>query len=191
MRVAAIALVPLLVLAAGCLQPEGNDPPTGTASDSATPTGAMCPPTCFEGHEVRLVVDVSGAGGVGVPFPHGAWCLQPSEWNLTISGGASAELRQVDRGTVLWVDNVGQGAVQASIDVKGRATCQTLRYDPWSIEPDPAEDTVDVTSDVIGLDVEVQVQDVDGSCFNATVYRGDTRDGWATLQGQTTGTACA
>lgn len=189
MRIATSVLV--IAVLAGCFgppHPEGNA--TTTRTTTAPPTDINCPPVCFEGHELRLMVDVGGNGAVGIPFPHGAWCLQPEDWNVTSSDESTAEVRMSDRGQVLWVQNLGHGTAKAVIDVKDRATCQTLRYDPWSIEPDPADGTLDVNATAAGLDVEVQVQDVDGACFNATVYRGSTVTGWTTFEGLVTGLRC-
>lgn len=163
----------------------------GPTADPDAPK--MCPPHCFEGRRLHLIVafDDQGAHQAGVPFPHGSWCLQPSDWSSRGAGrNATAEVRSVDRGQVLWVASTGQGSVEWWVDVTNRSTCETFRYDPWSIEPNPADGTVDVQADSAAR-LQVYLDDEHGPCTLVTQYNGTTMSGWATLHESFNGTACA
>lgn len=210
-----VAGIVALLLLAGCAStapapsatttsPAGTHAGSGSSSASASPhpstssSGAsqMCPPHCFEGRRLHLEVVVADRAPrqVGVPFPHGAWCLQPDQWSQQAPAhNATAGLRDAGAGrsgTVLWVASSGQGSVQWSVDVTNRSTCATFRYDPWSIDPDPADGTLDVQADGASP-VIVYVGDEHGPCTTYTQYNGTTAAGWSTLAEGWNGTACA
>lgn len=209
MRAGVVALAFVVLVVAGCSSPSAG-PSTGTSSPSPTsssgctngandPVGCSCPPDTYPGgygclavHQIRLFINGEGNGSyaVGVPFPHGSWCLQPEDWKLDSSTiNATLEVREVDRGTVLWLTGHDQSYGSAHIVVEGRATCQTLgfRYDPWSIEPDPADETVEVQVEGSASRIEVTVADAEGACSNATAYAAPVAAGWSVLAQTFTG----
>lgn len=194
-RVACFLAMACLV-ASGCLF-------TAPSREGTTTAAMPCPPdtypggpglaACFPYHAYVLEVFgyAEGAYQVGVPFPHGAWCLQPDQWVLQDGAeNAVGELRQVDRGTVAWITAQGSSHIAWRMNVTGKATCKTFRYDPWSTDPDPANDTVEVKAEGAAR-ITVAVSEPDGPCTPVTQYAGNVTSGWTALPKGFTGTSCA
>jgi hypothetical protein len=143
---------------------------------------------CLEGDDcafedqmtVRIAFDGAGPRVLRVPLPTGDWCLQPSQWTLG-PGTALGSINQTERGAMLQVAAGGDFRFEAHVKTQGLATCQTFRYDPWTIDPDPADGTVDVHSDAPGR-VTFDVEDRRGGCWTTTTYEGAVSAGWTTLQ---------
>jgi hypothetical protein len=195
------ALAPLLLLAvalAGCSvdthRPSANGGGSGSGHE---PTGTVEPEP--DNAVFQVAFHANGGATLQVPFPHLDSCLQPEHWmNGTVKvEGAVPELRDAspDRsGRVLSLAAQGAGDVQwqSQLPLAGHPQCQTLRYDPWSTEPDPQGEAVDVLAagDVSG--VSVLVRWVRGDCGNATLYEGAVSDGsWSALAGRTIPAGCA
>lgn len=175
----ALWLAVLFLAASGCFSEPAarNDPPV------AVP----CPPSCAGNHTLSLVVELVAMGthSVGTPFPHGAWCLQPQEWSVAATSprtrAATAELRSTENATLLWVTSGGNGRFHASIDLANRSECQTFRYDPWSIEPDPADGMLDILADG-AYEVYVGVEHRRGSCTDFETFHGQAQQGWNAIR---------
>jgi len=180
MRIAWLVLA--LVALAGCGQ---TYRPAATPSD--TSSQATVPP---EADNAVLEVDVSAAGTttVEVPLPHLDTCLQPAEWlaGHGTARNATAALRSIDRGQVVAVTTTAGGSWSVQINTTGRPTCETFRYDPWSIDPDVNETQVEVRATQGEVaHASVLVRWVRGGCGQATMYDGTPAAGWTTLDGRT------
>lgn len=214
----AAALVAGLLLA-GCLGAGEPDPPIpgdpSTVSASTT-TGPGEPGACCITSEwVRFRIDIASPGpfAIAVPFPHLDWCLGPDAWLVgtrTLDGVGNAEWREIDRGDVLWVDGDGGPAAfhELTLNVTMRGRCQTLRYDPWSIEPDLANGTAEAfgasqrgriltgygnattTEDTptTPATVQVTVEHQTATCVRTSRFEGTVgNDAWAVLSGTNKG----
>lgn len=126
---------------------------------------------------------------LSVPFPHLDSCVTPQEWmagNVTQEADG-AELEQVDRGFVVSITGDGSVSWASQLDTADRPTCQTLRYDPWSIDPDPGNnETVEVlVSDSQVTYVMVLVRWIRDGCGMATLYEGVPEGSdWVELNGR-------
>ncbi|HUR61823.1 MAG TPA: hypothetical protein VM286_05600 [Candidatus Thermoplasmatota archaeon] len=189
MRAACVLLVASL-LASGCLYsaPGRNDP-----QPCPPDTYRLGPGACGQYHTYALEVFGFGEGdySVGVPLPHGSWCLQPEQWVLRgDADNAVAELRQADRGTVMWITAHGSSHIGWRINVTDVPACQPIRHDPWSIEPDPADGRVEVQAEGAAR-ITVAVSEPDGACAPVTHYAGNVTAGWTPLPQVFQGTSCA
>jgi hypothetical protein len=185
---AALALPLLLAVAlAGC-SVDTHRPPAST-SQGPIPSAEPEP----DGAVLQVAFRANATVTVEVPFPHMDSCLQPEHWmnGTTRADGAVPELREASgerSGRVLALAAPGAGDVQwqAEVPLAEHPPCQTLRYDPWSTEPDPQDGTVDVRADGDASGITVLVRWVRGGCGNATLYEGAaTADGWSALPGRT------
>ncbi len=198
-----VLLVACGLLLAGCAVPRsepGSSSPattgpattdaasTTTAGTSSSTTGApsssgcagSMPGHCAMGHALQLFISVRAGGEVGVPLPHGSWCLPPQDWAVTQSFNATATLRTVDRGQVFWVVAERNGSLTVAINLEGRSACQTFRYDPWSVDPDPQGDAMPINA-TVATQVSIQVQEVSGYCYSSDPYTGTAGPGWTEL----------
>ena len=160
-------LAVLLVALAGCSSPApaaGDDPQPSPSGQPApgqpggeacaapccppdtTAAGAECVPVPF----AHMLVTADAPLVVGVPFMHGELCLDAATWmagrielrNATLRSG---EVRHGGvGGTLLLVNFTAPGEVSLWLNTSARPRCDTFRYDPWSIDPEPEEGTVTV-----------------------------------------------
>ncbi len=135
----------------------------------------------------RLRIESSGRGVVAAPFPHLDRCLNTEDWRSAVAttSNATVEIRTVDfearTGDLVWGAFDNAGFVELRLDLT-KPACQTFRYDPWSIEPDPSEGNLTVLSDRMGLDARVHLEVGDGGgCWRHTDFYGASADGWAEL----------
>jgi hypothetical protein len=194
---------------AGCTDPyekqdDGVDGDDG-AGDPCTAgvDGCPCPEDARAGEggcesldSILFDIQMSGSGSyeVGVPFPHGAWCLTGDDWLEGMQETKALEeftVRDVDRGKVLWLKGRDTSKYTARIELNNRTECNTLRADPWSVDPDPAEDTLDVQSQQ-GVTFTIFVRTVHGPCddneaadqprsVRVQQFEGEASGGWATI----------
>lgn len=139
-----------------------------------------------------ITIESDGAAVVEVPFPTLDSCRSPEDW---MRGGASVdgavpELREPtgDRsGKVLALSTMA-GRAEWSVQIELGPACQTFRYDPWSIDPDTDNGTVEVhvTHGQVSL-VTVLVRRVRDGQGEAVMYEGTpSGDGWSALAEKTT-----
>lgn len=136
----------------------------------------------------------TGAATLQVPFPHLDSCLQPGDWmsgNQT-AHNATAALRTVDRGQVVEVTGLGDASWSVQISTAGRPTCETFRYDPWSIDPDVNGTQVEVQATRGAIPhATVLVRWIRSACGQATLYEGAPGPGaWTALDGRTIPAGC-
>lgn len=189
-----LTLAVVALLLAGCTKPYDKEGDPGDGVVDCTPgiDGCPCPEDTRQGEGGcdsvdSILIDVHAVGQgsteVGVPFPHGAWCLTGDDWLEGMQETRSLEefsVRGVDRGQVLWLQGRDDSRFVSRVDVTNRTPCETLRYDPWSIDPDPAEATVEVTSqDAVSFTIYVRT--ARGGCVDLRQYAGDADGGWTTL----------
>jgi hypothetical protein len=191
---AASLLVLACLLSSGCLfTAPSRDGATTDPTSCAPDTYRLGPAGCVSYHNYVLEVFGFGEGSysVGVPFPHGDWCLQPDQWVLQDGAeNAVGELRHVERGDVAWITAQGSSHIAWRVNVTGRATCQTFRYDPWSTDPDPSNETVEVKAEGSAR-ITVAVSEPNGACTPVTQYAGNVTAGWTMLPKVFEDTACA
>ncbi|MHB1261085.1 MAG: hypothetical protein ACYC2H_05155 [Thermoplasmatota archaeon] len=136
---------------------------------------------------LNIVIESDGSAVVEVPFPHLDSCRAPEDW---MSGepnveGAVPDLRNAtgDRaGRVLVLQTRAERA-EWSVQVPLGPACATLRYDPWSIDPDLEDGRVEVhvTEGDVTL-VTVLVRRVRDGAGEATLFEGQpTGNGWTPL----------
>lgn len=131
-------------------------------------------------------ITVQGAAVVEAPFPHLDRCLSPDDWRPGLDPNLT--LVQGERG---WVLHLANASGQASIDYTAKPKCETFRFDPWSIDPDPTNATLDVwASAAAHVDVQTMYALADGWCWTTQHDVGDVGPGWTALAG-TTQTVCA
>lgn len=192
-----LALLALSALA-GCTTAPGDTNSTTTSTDSPscdTPTTAHCCPPgerwlaygCTPPPFARLRIESSGRGVVASPFPHLDRCLDSTDWQTATPTSNQAEhsFRHVDvddtSGDLVWGAFDAAGFVELRLNLT-KAQCQTFRFDPWSIEPDPADGELWVFADRAGLNAVVHLEVGDGSgCWHHEEYAGLSRDGWVIL----------
>ncbi|MEA3191105.1 MAG: hypothetical protein QOD77_1687 [Thermoplasmata archaeon] len=194
MRLLAMLAVAALLLA-GC---SGDGPSSSTAPGTGrgTATGTSTATSSDDdGAEGIFLVTVDGPLDVGVPLPHLDRCMAPQDWAAGAATAVNATWRllTVNRGTLLQVTATGPAIVHLKADLSGKPKCQTLRYDPWSIDPDPADGTVEVQAGQGSAHMAVVVHVVDGRCTTVTAYNGTVATpGWHTLaSGTGTASHCA
>jgi hypothetical protein len=199
-----LVLLVAAFVSAGCTEPYekqdggvGDDPPCTPGVD-----GCPCPldmrqvgDRCEYVDSILLDVQMTGTGfyAVGVPYPHGLWCLTGDDWLDGMQETQkldSHSVRDVDRGKILWLEGRDTSRFTATVEVGNRTECQTLRYDPWSIDPDPAEDTIEVHSDQ-AVQFTIYVRTARGVCddpqadaqqvVRVQMFEGDASGGWSTL----------
>jgi hypothetical protein len=185
----AASLLLAAVLAAGC------------ATHRPATAGADAPSPTYEADSAVLDVEFSAAGGgsavLEVPLPRLDMCLQPQEWmnGTPTARGASAALRQSDRGAVVAVTGSGNASWAVQLATQGRQTCAEFRTDPWSTDPDPGNGTVEVYLDPGAGPVghaSVLVRWIRNGCGEATLYDGVPEPGiWTALAGRTIPAGCS
>lgn len=199
-----ILLVAAAMAFAGCTEPyfQGDDEDGGEPTCTPGVDGCPCPldmrqvgDRCEAYDSILLDIQMTGTGAyaVGVPYPHGLWCLTGDDWLEGMQETQkldSHSVRDVDRGKVLWLEGHDASKFTASIDVSNRSECQTLREDPWSIDPDPAEDTVEVHSEQ-AVKFTIYVRTARGVCddpeadaqqvVRVQMFEGEASGGWSTL----------
>ncbi len=166
---------------AGCSFDTHRPDAPGTTTSEPTP----------EPEEDNGVLDVTvesdGAATVEVPFPHVDSCRAPEDWMAGEPSVTSAVtvLRNVtgDRtGRVLALATQAERA-EWSVQIPLGPACQTLRFDPWSIDPDRDDGAVEVrvTEGDVSL-VTVLVRRVRDGSGEATLYEGQpVGNGWTAL----------
>lgn len=184
----AASLAALLVVAlAGCS--EGDD---GPGPDAPKPSSSPPP----EGDNGVLYVEFQsdGPATLEVPFPSLDSCLTPQAWMAghISATNATAHLRNATDGRTGHVVAIsGQGHVTWSAQVELGSRCQPFRYDPWSVDPDPADGVLDVrlaSGPVAHASVLARMcRDGGGS---ATLYDGEPGTSWSQLQGRTIPVTC-
>jgi hypothetical protein len=172
-----------LVLLAGC---SGGGTGDGGPTTSQEPSEPLPPEEDNGVFHVAFTADSPAT--LEVPFPHLDSCMAPQDWmagNVTFAGG-TAELRNATDGRTGHVLALsGQGQVSWSSQAALKPVCNTLRYDPWSVDPDPADGTVDVrAAEGTVTAPSVLVRWVRDNCGNATLYEGEAGSGWSSLQGR-------
>lgn len=199
-----LLLVTAALVLAGCTKPYDKD--GGAASgDGAQCTsgvdGCPCPEDTRQGADgcdpvdsILFDIQVTGEGTyeVGVPYPHGAWCLTSDDWLEGMQETKNLEehsARDVERGKVLWLQGRDDARFVSRIDLSNRTECQTLRYDPWSIDPDPAEGSLEATSED-AVTFTIYLRTARGACVDLRQYGGAASGGWSTLPETFNGTAC-
>lgn len=141
---------------------------------------------------LQVLFQATGETTLEVPFPTLDSCRAPQHWmeGEPSVDGARHDLRNVtgDRdGTVLVLTSVGSGQVSWMVQIPLGPACQTFRYDPWSVDPDPDGETVDVrVPEGAASSVSVLVRRVRDGSGEATLYEGNvTAGGWTPLPGRT------
>ena len=182
----AILLVAMLcgLALAGCYdtrRPDAQGSDDGPTPEAEGDTGVL-----------QVLFEATGQATLEVPFPTLDSCRSPEDW---LSGeptlqGARQELRNAtgDRsGAVLALTAVASGPVSWMVQIPLGPACQTFRYDPWSIDPDPEGETVDVrVTEGSVSSLSVLVRRVRGGSGEATMYEGDVTAGdWTSLPGRT------
>lgn len=197
-----VAMVALLLLA-GCSGGDGGgggptgDPAPTTAASDCQPGGAerttsrgTAAPADPDGDSAVLYVAFCSRGPatLEVPFPHLDSCLAPEDWmagDVAVAGNATVrEAGDGRSGRVLALSGEGQASWTSQVAL-GPA-CATLRHDPWSVDPDPADGTVEVRAAAGDVTApSVLVRWVRGGCGNATLHEGEAGSGWSALTGRT------
>jgi hypothetical protein len=194
---AAVLLVLLSLALAGCSvdthRPKDGDDGSssgdggdGDSSDDGSSAGPEEDSAVFQ-----VTVSSDGAAVVEVPFPTLDSCRSPEHWmeGQPSVQGAIPELREVtgDRtGKVLALSTRAQEA-EWWVQIAPGPTCQTFRYDPWSIEPDADNGTLEVrvTQGQVA-NVTVLVRQVRDGVGHATRYEGTpSGNGWTALPATT------
>lgn len=193
MRAALAAAILLAVALAGCsTETHRPDPTTTGPSETGSP-----PPREPDSGVFQVDFESDAPATLEVPFPHLDACLQPEDWMNGTASSANAvpEVRDASggrTGRVLAVS--GQGAVHWAVQVNltGRPPCQPIRHDPWSVDPDPADGTVDVrVADGSVVHAAVLVRWIRSGCGEATLYDGrPAGDSWSALSGTTIPAGC-
>lgn len=140
----------------------------------------------------NIVIESDGAAVVEVPFPTLDSCRSPDDW---MAGGANVEgavpeLRDAtgDRTGKVLALSTRDARAEWSVQIPLGDACQTLRYDPWSIDPDAENGTVEVhvTEGQVSL-VTVLVRRVRDNSGEAVMYEGTpSGNGWTALAEKTT-----
>jgi hypothetical protein len=172
---------------------DGDDAGSGNGGDGAdgSDDGPTAEPEDDSG-VLDITIESDGAAVVEVPFPTLDSCRSPQAW---MEGGASVEgavpeLRDPtgDRtGKVLALTTMAERA-EWSVQIELGPVCNTLRYDPWSIDPDADNGTVEVhvTQGEVSL-VTVLVRRVRDGSGEAVMYEGTPAgDDWTFLPEKTT-----
>ena len=196
MRGLLVAGLLLSLVLSGCSfethRPEESDGAEGDgdggAGDGGNGSGTQ-PASGDEGDSgvLDITIESDGAAVLEVPFPTLDSCRSPEHW---MEGGASVdgavpELRDAggDRtGRVLALSTRSERA-EWSVQIPLGDACQTLRYDPWSIDPDADNGTVEVrvAEGSVSL-VTVLVRRVRDGSGEAVMYEGTpSGDGWTAL----------
>jgi hypothetical protein len=141
---------------------------------------------------LQVLFQATGPTTLEVPFPTLDSCRGPQDWmaGQPSVDGARHDLGNItgDRtGSVLVLTAVASGPVSWMVQIPLGPACQTLRYDPWSIDPDPEGETVDVrVTEGEASSVSVLVRRVRDGSGEATMYEGNVTAGtWTPLPGRT------
>jgi hypothetical protein len=184
--VLAVVLFVSLALAGCSIDTHRPDPTTSSGPEPATPSEP-------EGDSgvLDIVFESGATATVQVPFPTLDSCRSPEDW----MGGEPTlqntrpELLQVDgdrSGRVLSLASQEPGRAEFSVQIELGPACQTFRYDPWTIDPDRDDGSVEVRvtqGEVSSLTVLVRrVRDGAGE---AALYEGNpTGTDWTALEGR-------
>jgi hypothetical protein len=146
---------------------------------------------------LQVTFESSAPAEVQVPFPHLDMCLQPTDWMSAPATASNSTARVLDAsdgrtGQVLAVRGTGRVSWAVQLNTTGHSTCQTFRADPWSIDPDPQDTTVDVrVAEGTVSAASLLVRWVRDGCGDATLYDGTPPSGsWSRLEGRTVPAGC-
>lgn len=186
-RLAAFLLLSTLALP-GCF---GWD--DGTEGTTDPPTTPNAPVDETDNAVFYVMFEASEESTIEVPFPTLDSCRGPEQWmagNLT--GDAVATVHAADEGRDGPVLSLtGNGSVEWTSQISPGPPCQTLRHDPWSIEPDPEGTTTEMRIKAgVVQHAMVVVRLVRGGCGNATMYEGSPGGAWTPLDGHDTPVGC-
>lgn len=190
---------------AGCAQTASDDGGT-TTTGTPTPTdcstsfvaGCKCPPgqnlqdrDCVFVKSWAVMVEGDAGITIAVPLPHGSQCLSPDDWEgaQVATHNADVTWRHVDddgsgnQGHTMWVVLDEGGDAQAVLNTTAKPTCNTFRYDPWSLDPDPPGDnlTVLLASGSGRVAVHYTEHSGDGCATGTRATTTFTQTGWTTL----------
>lgn len=184
----ALAAGLLLALAlAGC-SGDGN----GGGSTTST-SDEPAPPPEEDNGVFHVTFEADGEATLEVPFPSLDSCRTPEHWmGGDQTGNAQAVVREAADGrTGPVLALTGSGSVSWSSQIPPGDQCQTLRYDPWSTEPEAPDGTAEarVSAGTVGHAM-VLVRLVRETCGNATLYEGTPGPGWTALPGRSLPVSC-
>ena len=191
----ALAALLLSLAVAGCSYETGRPDDSPSPGDGTT-TGDGDGSDDNSG-VLSISFEATGPATLEVPFPSLDSCQAPEDWmgsEPTVQG-AIPELRNAtgDRtGRILALTAPAAGSVSWMAKIQLRPQCQTLRFDPWSVEPDEQDGALVVhlvDGEVTGLMVLVrQVRDCSGE---AALWEGNaTLGAWSRLEGRTAPAGC-
>jgi hypothetical protein len=181
----------LTVVLAGCSYETGRPDDDGDGGDGGNGDGGGSTVEPTPGPEsdsgvLDVTIQSDGAATLEVPFPSLDSCRTPEHW---MAGGASVdgavpELREATGGRTGQVLALGTRSERAewSVQIELGPACQPLRYDPWSIDPDAENGTVEVrvTAGEVSM-VTVLVRRVRDGSGEAVLYEGAPGEGWTAL----------
>ena len=194
MRALLVAVLLSSLVLSGCSYKTGRPDDSGDGGDGAGngdggDNGSDGPPPTEEEDSgvLNIVVESNGAAVIEVPFPTLDSCRAPEDWMAGEANveGAVPELRDAtgDRTGRVLALSLRDTRAEFSVQIPLGDACQTLRYDPWSIDPD-AEDgaaEVHVTEGDVSL-VTVLVRRVRDGSGEAVMYEGTPPRGeWTAL----------
>ncbi|MFA5944258.1 MAG: hypothetical protein WC876_07325 [Candidatus Thermoplasmatota archaeon] len=175
-----LAALLLGVLLAGCTF-DTHRPTT------VTPTPEPTPEPEGDSGVMDVTIESDGSAVVEIPFSHLDSCRSAEDWMAGQASveGAVPDLRNATgnrTGRVLVLATRAERA-EWSVQIPLGPACQTFRYDPWSIDPDRDDGTVEVrvTQGDVSL-VTVLVRRFRDGAGEATLYEGQPTDNaWTAL----------
>jgi len=152
-----------------CTQSEPPVPPC-TASTVAS---------CRAG-SASLSIGTDRRASLGVPLPRLDRCLTPADWAVDVNAtGATAMLREVDRGQVLWINATGPARVQLFLPLGGHPVCTSDPGHLWSIRPDPPPGNITVDLATQATRVDIGFGESSPSCQAHQEFIGVALPGWS------------
>lgn len=202
MRSAILALLLMSLAVAGCSvdthrpddEDEGNDGGGGgDGGEGGDGDGGPPPEPEHDNGVLDVALASDGNAVVEVPFPTLDSCRSPQDWmagNASVEG-AVPELRDVTgerSGKVLALTTMGTRS-EWSAQIPLGPACNTLRYDPWSIDPDADNGTVEVRVEGQVTFLTVLVRWVRDGAGEYVLYEGQpSAGGWTALAEKARGT---
>lgn len=185
-----VVVLLLAIVLAGCFSAQTRSGESPAETRTATPYPTDCQPYGTGSQDCTDIIlavfsNHTGSVQLGIPYPHGSWCLTGEQWiaGIRTPQEANGQLFASDRGQVIALTGPGPLNWHSRIITSHLNTCQTFRYDPWSTEPDLAEDE--------GLDIYVwegqltslEVVTRSGGCWHTSQYiaNGTMAEGWNRL----------